>query len=178
MEESLLQKHEEESEEKRVTWSGFSEEMRRISVIAGPMVAVVFSQYLLQIVATMIVGHLGELYLSSAALAISLAGVSGFSLLVSSYHFLLPLSFIILIRSKYHFAYFISYYVGLYKHYGWYQTHTNNFFMNKNMLVVFVAVKLTYVVVFLMIQLGTWVLTFLMGTIVLERNMIVQPKRK
>ncbi|ESW14988.1 hypothetical protein PHAVU_007G034700 [Phaseolus vulgaris] len=82
MEESLLQKHEEESEEKRVTWSGFSEEMRRISVIAGPMVAVVFSQYLLQIVATMIVGHLGELYLSSAALAISLAGVSGFSLLM------------------------------------------------------------------------------------------------
>ncbi|KAK7357716.1 hypothetical protein VNO80_17011 [Phaseolus coccineus] len=82
MEESLLQKHEEESEEKRVTWSGFSEEMRRISVVAGPMVAVVSSQFLLQIVSTMIVGHLGELYLSSAALAISLAGVSGFSLLM------------------------------------------------------------------------------------------------
>ncbi|BAT93846.1 hypothetical protein LR48_Vigan609s001000 [Vigna angularis] len=82
MEESLIQKQEEEREEKRVTWSGFSEEMRRISVIAGPMVAVVSSQYLLQIVATMIVGHLGELYLSSAALAISLAGVSGFSLLM------------------------------------------------------------------------------------------------
>jgi len=91
-EKSLLQKHEEESEEKRITWSGFSEEMRRISVISGPMVAVVSSHYLLQIVSTMIVGHLGELYLSSAALAISLSGVSGFSLLVSSYH-LLPFSF-------------------------------------------------------------------------------------
>jgi len=107
MEENLLHKH----EEKRVTWSGFREEMRRISVIAGPMVAVVSSQYLLQIVSTMIVGHLGELYLSSAALAISLSGVSGFSLLVSSYHFL-PFSFSfklpqIIIRSKYHFAYFI-----------------------------------------------------------------------
>ncbi|CAJ1977451.1 unnamed protein product [Sphenostylis stenocarpa] len=82
MEESLLQKHQEESVKKRVTWSGFSEEMRRISVIAGPMVVVVCSQYLLQVVSIMIVGHLGELYLSSAALAISLAGVSGFSLLM------------------------------------------------------------------------------------------------
>ncbi|XP_027937148.1 protein DETOXIFICATION 12-like [Vigna unguiculata] len=82
MEESLLHKHEEESEEKRVTWRGFSEEMRRISVIAGPMVAVVSSQYLLLTVSTMVVGHLGELYLSSAALAISLSGVTGFSLLM------------------------------------------------------------------------------------------------
>jgi len=92
MEESLLHKHEEESEEKRVTWRGFSEEMRRISVTAGPMVAVVSSQYLLLTVSTMVVGHLGELYLSSAALAISLSGVTGFSLLVSSYYHFLPVS--------------------------------------------------------------------------------------
>lgn len=81
MEESLVKKHEQE----RVTWGVYSEEMRRICEIAGPMVAVVSSQYLLQVVSTMIVGHLGELYLSSAALAISLSGVTGFSLLVSSY---------------------------------------------------------------------------------------------
>lgn len=83
MEESLVKKHEQE----RVTWGVYSEEMRRICHIAGPMVAVVSSQYLLQVVSTMIVGHLGELYLSSAALAISLSGVTGFSLHVSSYSY-------------------------------------------------------------------------------------------
>lgn len=86
MEESLIPKETERCEEQqqqRVTWDGFSEEMKRICVVAGPMVAVVSSQYLLQVVSTMMVGHLGELYLSSAALAISLAGVTGFSLLVS-----------------------------------------------------------------------------------------------
>ncbi|KAH1231063.1 Protein DETOXIFICATION 12 [Glycine max] len=69
-------------EQERVTWGVYSEEMRRVCHIAGPMVAVVSSQYLLQVVSTMIVGHLGELYLSSAALAISLSGVTGFSLLM------------------------------------------------------------------------------------------------
>ncbi|XP_029126496.1 protein DETOXIFICATION 12 [Cajanus cajan] len=78
MEENLLEKHVKE----RVTWRVYNEEMRRICHIAGPMVAVVASQYLLQVVSTMIVGHVGELYLSSAALAISLAGVTGFSLLM------------------------------------------------------------------------------------------------
>ncbi|KAG4907562.1 hypothetical protein JHK84_056094 [Glycine max] len=77
MEESLVKKHE---EDRVVRWGVYSEEMRRICEIAGPMVAVVSSQYLLQVVSTMIVGHLGELYLSSAALAISLSGVTGFSL--------------------------------------------------------------------------------------------------
>ncbi|KAL2904754.1 Protein DETOXIFICATION 7 [Bienertia sinuspersici] len=46
------------------------------------MVAVVLSQYLLQVISMMMVGHLGQLYLSSAALATSFAGVTGFSLLV------------------------------------------------------------------------------------------------
>ena len=84
MEESLLPKRIEQStEQQRVTWKSFSEEMKRICHIAGPMVAVISSQYLLQVVSTMMVGHLGELYLSSAALAFSLASVTGFSLLVS-----------------------------------------------------------------------------------------------
>lgn len=84
MEESLVKKHE---EDRVVRWGVYSEEMRRVCHIAGPMVAVVSSQYLLQVVSTMIVGHLGELYLSSAALAISLSGVTGFSLHVSSYSY-------------------------------------------------------------------------------------------
>ncbi|MBA0766070.1 hypothetical protein Gotri_015149, partial [Gossypium trilobum] len=46
------------------------------------MVAVTLSQYLLQVISTMMVGHLGELALSSSAIAISLAGVTGFSFLL------------------------------------------------------------------------------------------------
>jgi len=47
------------------------------------MVAVTLSQYLLQVVSMMMVGHLGQLALSSTAMAISLASVTGFSVLVS-----------------------------------------------------------------------------------------------
>ena len=111
MEESLLAKQIEQStEQQRVKWTGFSEEMKRICHIAGPMVAVISSQYLLQVVSTMMVGHLGELALSSASLAISLAGVTGFSLLVSfcslTNHIFTSLSILIL----YH--YFLSKYIA------------------------------------------------------------------
>ncbi|KAK7380321.1 hypothetical protein VNO78_32829 [Psophocarpus tetragonolobus] len=76
---SLLKK-----EQERVTWDDFGKEMRRICSIAAPMVVVVCSHFLLEVVSTMIVGHLGELYLSSAALAISLSGATGFSLIIIS----------------------------------------------------------------------------------------------
>ncbi|KAK8940076.1 MATE efflux family protein 5 [Platanthera guangdongensis] len=46
------------------------------------MVGVTLSQYLVQVTSSMMVGHLGELALSSAAIATSLSGVTGFSLLV------------------------------------------------------------------------------------------------
>ncbi|XP_061351420.1 protein DETOXIFICATION 12-like [Gastrolobium bilobum] len=86
MKESLLAKEIEHNTvtnvHQRVTWDVFGLEMRRICHIAGPMVAVISSQYLLQVVSIMIVGHLGELYLSGAALAISLATVTGFSFLM------------------------------------------------------------------------------------------------
>ncbi|KAK7343446.1 hypothetical protein VNO77_12196 [Canavalia gladiata] len=82
MEESLLAKEREEREKVRIRWDDFIEEMKRICQIGGPMMAVVSSQYLLQVVSTMIVGHLGELYLSPTSLAISLAGVTGSSLLM------------------------------------------------------------------------------------------------
>lgn len=82
MEENLIITR--QSEKQRVTWDGLGEEMKRIICIAVPMVIVTATQYLLQVVSIMMVGHLNNnLYLSGAALAISLATVTGFSVLVS-----------------------------------------------------------------------------------------------
>ncbi|GMJ13127.1 hypothetical protein like AT1G15170 [Hibiscus trionum] len=84
MEESLIPRSEKEEESERwlLTWAGFVEETKRVGYLAGPMVAVTISQYLLQVISTMMVGHLGELALSSCSIAISLAGVTGFSFLM------------------------------------------------------------------------------------------------
>lgn len=61
---------------------GFFQEMRRLGYIAGPMVAVNSSMYFLQVISIMMVGHLGELFLSSTAIAVSFCSVTGFSLVV------------------------------------------------------------------------------------------------
>ncbi|XVE84900.1 hypothetical protein DITRI_Ditri17bG0048700 [Diplodiscus trichospermus] len=85
MEESLIPKEkvEEKTESKAwLAWVFFIQEVKRLGYLAGPMVAVTLSQYLLQVISTMMVGHLGELALSSSAIAISLSGVTGFSLLL------------------------------------------------------------------------------------------------
>ncbi|KAF5442074.1 hypothetical protein F2P56_037051 [Juglans regia] len=84
MEESLLQKGREDkrSETPSITWGLLTGELKRLGPLAGPMVAVTLSQFMLQVISTMMVGHLGELALSSTAIAISLAGVTGFSLLL------------------------------------------------------------------------------------------------
>lgn len=94
MEESLLSKErrKEEVEEEwgRRWWVGtvtrwgseLKEEGRRMGYVAAPLVAVTLSQYLVQVISSMMVGHLGELALSSSAIATSLTGVTGFSLLV------------------------------------------------------------------------------------------------
>ncbi|XP_039017905.1 protein DETOXIFICATION 12-like [Hibiscus syriacus] len=84
MEESLIPnlEKEEKSNRRSITWPAVVEETKRVGYLAGPMVAVTISQYLLQVVSTMMVGHLGELALSSSAIAISLAGVTGFSFLL------------------------------------------------------------------------------------------------
>ncbi|ERN05648.1 protein DETOXIFICATION 16 isoform X2 [Amborella trichopoda] len=50
--------------------------------LAGPLIAVSLLQYCLQVISVMYVGHLGELSLSSASMATSFAGVTGFSLLL------------------------------------------------------------------------------------------------
>jgi MATE family multidrug resistance protein len=86
MEETLLAKGREDKKPETpisLTWGVFTVELKRLSVLASPMVAVILSQYMLQVISIMMVGHLGELALSSTAIAISLSGVTGFSFLVS-----------------------------------------------------------------------------------------------
>ncbi|KAL3844906.1 hypothetical protein ACJIZ3_002309 [Penstemon smallii] len=62
-------------------WQMFVEELKKLSYIAAPMVVVTVSQTLLRFASMMMVGHLGELALSGAAIATSLANVTGHSLL-------------------------------------------------------------------------------------------------
>ncbi|KAF7819963.1 protein DETOXIFICATION 9-like [Senna tora] len=50
--------------------------------MAAPMVAVTVSQYLLQVVSMMMVGHIGKLSFSAVAIATSFAEVTGFSVLL------------------------------------------------------------------------------------------------
>ncbi|CAH1416960.1 unnamed protein product [Lactuca virosa] len=71
-----------DNDNRRLTWSVFGEEAKKFGYIAAPMVAVTLSQYLLQVISVMMVGHLGELALSSAAIAISISSVTGFSLIM------------------------------------------------------------------------------------------------
>ncbi|KAH0704550.1 protein DETOXIFICATION 16-like [Solanum tuberosum] len=54
------------------------EELKKQLELAGPLVVVGFMQYFLLLISVMFVGHLGELSLSSATLATSFAGVTGF----------------------------------------------------------------------------------------------------
>ncbi|XVF11667.1 hypothetical protein REPUB_Repub08aG0046900 [Reevesia pubescens] len=84
MEESLIPKDKEEtgSSNSWLRWAVFMEEVKRLGYLAGPMVSVTISQYLLQVISTMMVGHLGELALSGSSIAVSLSGVTGFSFLL------------------------------------------------------------------------------------------------
>ncbi|KAJ8620491.1 hypothetical protein MRB53_029020 [Persea americana] len=70
-----------EEGERSLRWGVIWEEVKKLSILAAPMVAVGVAQYLLQVISLMMVGHLGEISLSSAALATSLTGVTGFILL-------------------------------------------------------------------------------------------------
>ncbi|KAI3779020.1 hypothetical protein L2E82_08448 [Cichorium intybus] len=80
MEEGLILKEKDD----RITWRILADEMKKLGFLAGPMVAVTLSQFLLQVITAMMVGHLGELSLSSTSIAISLSNVTGFSL-ISTY---------------------------------------------------------------------------------------------
>ncbi|KAJ4749342.1 Protein DETOXIFICATION [Rhynchospora pubera] len=69
--------------ERMRSWKAeMNEEGRKLGYLAGPMVAVSLSQFMIQVASNMIVGHLGKLALSSAAVATSLTSVTGFSLLL------------------------------------------------------------------------------------------------
>ncbi|URE49148.1 Mate efflux family protein [Musa troglodytarum] len=65
-------------------WNDVNEvaEARRLLSLAGPLIAASLLQYSLQLISIMFVGHLGELTLSGASMATSLANVSGFSVLL------------------------------------------------------------------------------------------------
>ncbi|XP_009776776.1 protein DETOXIFICATION 12-like isoform X1 [Nicotiana tabacum] len=65
----------------QINWDAVSQELKKTSRIMAPMVAVTVFQYLLQFVSIVMVGHLGQLALSSVAIATSLTNVTGFSLL-------------------------------------------------------------------------------------------------
>ncbi|KAJ8562094.1 hypothetical protein K7X08_011385 [Anisodus acutangulus] len=57
-------------------------EVKKLLVLAGPLMSVKFSLFSLQVISVMFVGHLGELSLSGASMATSFASVTGLSLLV------------------------------------------------------------------------------------------------
>nr|GMD29370.1 protein DETOXIFICATION 12-like [Ipomoea batatas] len=85
MEEGLLSKKREEEScggDGRRFGAAVWVEVKRLGCLAGPMVAVTLSQYFLQVISVMMVGHLGELSLSSTSIDISIAGVTRFSFLL------------------------------------------------------------------------------------------------
>lgn len=90
MEEPLLLNLEED--DVRVSRKVFIEELKEASRIALPMIVVTVSQYLLRVSPMIMLGHLGELSLSSASIATSLRNVTGYSVLVSPFtKFSLPI---------------------------------------------------------------------------------------
>ncbi|CAL9215086.1 unnamed protein product [Arabidopsis halleri] len=71
----------------KVTWrdmqdGSFTAELKRLLCFAAPMVAVVITQSMLQIITMVMVGHLGNLSLASASFAISFCNVTGFSFIM------------------------------------------------------------------------------------------------
>jgi len=82
----LLRKSDDHGSDGRVEIENtFIQELKKVSFMAAPMVAVTVSQYLLQVVSLMMVGHLGILVsFSGVSIAMSFAEVTGFSVLVCS----------------------------------------------------------------------------------------------
>ncbi|KAM5570484.1 protein DETOXIFICATION 16 [Rosa sericea] len=73
---------EERSHEKWFKREEVVEEVKKQLWLAGPLISVSILQYSIQIIAVMFVGHLGELSLSGATMALSFTSVTGFSLLM------------------------------------------------------------------------------------------------
>ncbi|GAA0152999.1 transporter [Lithospermum erythrorhizon] len=71
------------NQEMKITFPDMLVEMKKLCYLTGQLLGVVISQYLLQMISIMMVGHLGDqLSLASTGLAISIAAVTGFSFLV------------------------------------------------------------------------------------------------
>lgn len=81
MEEEALLPKSHEDKNVCISYEECVDELKKVSYIAAPMVVVTLSQYLLRIVPMMMVGHLGELALSSTAIATSITNVTGYSVL-------------------------------------------------------------------------------------------------
>uniref|UniRef100_A0A803MBJ5 Protein DETOXIFICATION n=1 Tax=Chenopodium quinoa TaxID=63459 RepID=A0A803MBJ5_CHEQI len=64
------------------TWKRLIKEVKKVSLLAAPMITVAILQYMVQVVALMIVGRLGELPLASVSIALSVTNISGFSLFI------------------------------------------------------------------------------------------------
>ncbi|RLN38686.1 hypothetical protein C2845_PM01G26540 [Panicum miliaceum] len=62
-------------------WAEATAEAGRLAALAAPMIAVALLQLTMQLISTVMVGHLGEVPLAGAAIANSLTNVSGFSVL-------------------------------------------------------------------------------------------------
>jgi multidrug resistance protein, MATE family len=71
-------------------WGEATAEAGRLAALAAPMIAVALLQLMMQLISTVMVGHLGEVPLAGAAIANSLTNVAGFSVLVSSPSFFVP----------------------------------------------------------------------------------------
>lgn len=80
-EKGMLDKEKKEESLREGNVTLFFLEVKRFGGIAGPLVTVTLSQYFLQTISVMMVGHLGELYLSSTAIATAFCGVTGFSVI-------------------------------------------------------------------------------------------------
>jgi hypothetical protein len=81
-------------------WREFTQEVKRLAYIAGPMVVTTTALNLLLVISNMMVGHLGELALSSSAIAISLCNVTGISLLVSLFCISILISSFLLLMNR------------------------------------------------------------------------------
>lgn len=73
----------ESENERRKSWDEVFGEVKRLIVLAGPLMSVNLLLNSQQVISIMFVGHLGELSLAGASLATSFASVTGFSLMVS-----------------------------------------------------------------------------------------------
>ncbi|KAK3164453.1 hypothetical protein QOZ80_1AG0018770 [Eleusine coracana subsp. coracana] len=63
-------------------WGEATAEAGRLAALAAPMIAVALLQLMMQLISTIMVGHLGEVPLAGAAIASSLTNVAGLSVLI------------------------------------------------------------------------------------------------